>query len=106
MSGAGAGVDIVRTWADVCGRMKTKTRAARPDSKRVTVSLLPTLHARIMRAAPAHRVSNNRYAQMALEFFLDCEEAFGGPLTDQFRGMTVRHLKQTQEKLQQFLAEQ
>jgi hypothetical protein len=51
-------------------------------------------------------VSNNRYAQMALEFFLDCEEAFGGPLTDQFRGMTVRHLKQTQEKLQQFLAEQ
>jgi hypothetical protein len=94
---------LQRTFADA---MKKPTRAPRSDSKRVTISLLPTLHARLNRAAPAHRVSNNRYTQMALEFMLDCEEAFGGPMTDQFRGMTVRHLKQTQEKLQQFLAEQ
>jgi len=86
--------------------MKTTTKAARTDSKRVTISLLPKLHARVMRAAPAHRVSNNRYAQMALEFMLDCEDAFGGPMTEQFRTMTVRNLKKTQEKLQKFFSDE
>jgi predicted transcriptional regulator len=86
--------------------MKPTTKAAaRRDGKKVTVSLLPKTHARLNRAAPAHRVSNNRYVQMAIEFFLDCEEAFGGPLTPQFRDATVGQLRRTQEKLKQFLSE-
>jgi hypothetical protein len=100
-----AGVDLVRTLADVYGRMKKTTAAARRDDKKVTVSMLPKTHARLNRAAPAHRVSNNRYVQMAIEFFLDCEEAFGGPLTPQFRDATVGQLRRTQEKLKQFLSE-
>ena len=86
--------------------MKTTTKTSvRRDGKKVTVSLLPKTHTRLNRAAPAHRVSNNRYVQMALEFFLDCEEAFGGPITPQFRDATVQQLRRTQEKLKQFLAE-
>jgi hypothetical protein len=100
-----AGVDLVRTSADVHGRMKKTTAAVRRDDKKVTVSMLPKTHARLNRAAPAHRVSNNRYVQMAIEFFLDCEEAFGGPLTPQFRDATVQQLRRTQEKLKQFLSE-
>ena len=100
-----AGVDLVRTLADVYGRMKKTTAAARRDDKKVTVSMLPKTHARLNRAAPAHRVSNNRYVQMAIEFLLDCEEAFGGPLTPQFRDATVGQLRRTQEKLKQFLSE-
>jgi len=100
-----AGVDLVRTSADVRGRMKKTTAAVRRDDKKVTVSMLPKTHARLNRAAPAHRVSNNRYVQMAIEFFLDCEEAFGGPPTPQFRDATVGQLRRTQEKLKQFLAE-
>ena len=94
---------LERTFADA---MKPTTKAAaRRDGKKVTVSLLPKTHARLNRAAPAHRVSNNRYVQMAIEFFLDCEEAFGGPLTPQFRDATVGQLRRTQEKLKQFLSE-
>jgi hypothetical protein len=85
--------------------MKAKPTARR-DGRKVTISMVPALHARLNRAAPAHRVSNNRYVQMAIEFMLDCEEAFNGPMTDQFRAMTVRHVKKTQEKMQQFLAEE
>lgn len=99
-------VDNAWTTADGCGLMKTTAKtAARRDGKKVTVSLLPKTHSRLNRAAPAHRVSNNRYVQMAIEFLLDCEEAFGGPLTPQFRDATVEQLRRTQAKLKQFLAE-
>ncbi len=82
-----------------------KSKPLRRDNRKVTLSLLPKTYAALNRHAPSHGVSNNRYGQMAIEFLIECEEAFGGPLTEQFREMTVKHLGRTQEKLRQLLAE-
>lgn len=77
----------------------------RRDPRRATVTLTPGLYARLCRHAPAHGVSNNRYCQIALEFLLDCEEAFGGPVTEQIRQQTATRLKLAKEKFNKFLGE-
>ena len=48
-------------------------------------------HARLLRRAEAANLSASRYAGAAVDFLLDLEEAFGGPLTDQFRQMMVQN---------------
>jgi|694.fasta_scaffold34237_9 hypothetical protein len=83
--------------------MTTRTRADRKDSKSVTISLTPSDHARLLRHAPAHAVKNNKYAQLAIRFFMDCEDAFAGPLNEQFRAMLVRDAKGLSQKLAKLL---
>lgn len=82
-----------------------KSTTPRRDSKKTQISLTPGDYARLCRNAPAHGVSNNRYTQIALTFFLDCEEAFGGPMSEQLRQQTVARLKLAKEKFNKFLGE-
>ena len=65
--------------------MKKRTKADRTDSKSASVSMTPDDHARLARHTPAHGVKNNKYIQIALRFFMDCEDAFGGPMNADLR---------------------
>jgi hypothetical protein len=47
-------------------------------------------HARLLRHAGAANLSASKYAGVAVDFLLDLEESFGGPLTEQFRRMIVQ----------------
>ena len=77
----------------------------RRDAKKAGLTLTAGNHARLCRRAAAHGVSNNRYCQLALEFLLDCEDAFGGPLTEQFRAQTVNRFKLAREKFNKLISE-
>jgi hypothetical protein len=48
-------------------------------------------------------VKNNKYAQLAIRFFMDCEDAFAGPLNEQFRAMLIRDAKGLSQKLAKLL---
>jgi hypothetical protein len=69
--------------------MKTNTRLA-GARRSVHANVSSVNHARLLRHAEATNLSASRYAGVAVEFLLDLEEAFGGPLTDQFRRMMVQ----------------
>lgn len=71
--------------------MKKPTKADRTDSKSASVSMTPDDHARLARHAPAHGVKHNKYIQIALRFFMDCEDAFSSPMNADLRkAATVR----------------
>lgn len=71
--------------------MKKPTKADRTDSKSASVSMTPDDHARLARHTSAHGVKNNKYIQISMRFFMDCEDAFGGPLNlDLRKAATVR----------------
>jgi hypothetical protein len=59
--------------------------------KSVHANLSSSNHARLLRHAEATNLSASRYVGVAAEFLLDLEDAFGGPLTDQFRRMMVQN---------------
>jgi len=69
--------------------MKTNKRLAGPR-RSVHANLTSGNHARLVRHAEASNLSASKYAGVAVDFLLDLEEAFGGPLTEQFRRMLVQ----------------
>jgi hypothetical protein len=69
--------------------MKTNKRLT-GERRSVHANLTTGNHARLLRQAEASNLSASKYAGVAVEFLLDLEEAFGGPLTDQFRRMMVQ----------------
>ena len=62
-------------------------------------------HARLQRRAPAAHLSAAKYTSVALEFYLDLEDAFGGPMTDQFRDLILRSVSGMSAKLEKILTE-
>ena len=84
--------------------MKTRTKADRADSKSVTMSLTPADHTRLQRHAPAHGVKNNKYCQMAIQFLMDCEDAFGGPMNLDLRKAATVRVKSMGEKYRRMLS--
>jgi hypothetical protein len=56
-------------------------------------------HARLLRHAPATGLSAAKYTGTALEFYLDLEDAHGGPLTEQFRKMMLRSAAGAAQKI-------
>jgi hypothetical protein len=50
-------------------------------------------HARLLRHAPVTGLSASKYTGTALEFYLDLEDAFGGPLPEQFRASILNTAK-------------
>jgi hypothetical protein len=60
-------------------------------------------HVRLQRRAPASHLSAAKYAGVALEFYMDLEDAFGGPMTEQFRAMILRNVGGMASKLEKAL---
>jgi hypothetical protein len=57
-----------------------------------------------MRHAEAANLSASKYAGVAVDFLLDLEEAFGGPLTEQFRRLLVNSASKAQAALKKVLS--
>jgi hypothetical protein len=68
--------------------MKTNKRLV-GARRSVHANLSSGNHARLLRHAEAANLSASKYAGVAVDFLLDLEEAFGGPLTEQFRRMLI-----------------
>ena len=73
---------------------------ALPQARIVGVDLA----AHMLRHAEASNLSASKYAGVAVDFLLDLEEAFGGPLTEQFRRMLVGSANKAQVALKKLLA--
>lgn len=86
-------------------RMKANKGRLIATRKSVYANISDNTHARLQRRAPAAHLSSAKYAGVALEFYMDMEDAFGGPMTDQFRGMLLRNIAGMAAKLEKMLAE-
>jgi hypothetical protein len=60
-------------------------------------------HARMTRRAAAANLSAGKYGEVAMRFYMDIEDAFGGPMTDQFRAMILRQVGGMAAKLEKML---
>ena len=83
--------------------MKTNKRLV-GARRSVHANLSSGNHARLMRHAEAANLSASKYAGVAVDFLLDLEEAFGGPLTEQFRRLLVNSVSKAQIALKKVLA--
>ena len=72
--------------------MKTNKRLV-GARRSVHANLTAGNHARLLRHAEASNISASKYAGVAVDFLLDLEESFGGPLTEQFRRKMVSTAK-------------
>ena len=80
-----------------------KPRYARGDRKSYYINTTPAEHARAMRRAAASNLSVGKYGDVAVRFYMDIEDAFGGPMTDQFRAMILRQVGGMAAKLEKAL---
>lgn len=78
-------------------------RYSRGDRKGYYINLPTTEHARLTRHSAAASLSAGKYGEVGMKFFMDLEEAFGGPMTDQFRNMLLRNVGGMAAKLEQML---
>lgn len=60
-------------------------------------------HGRMQRRAAAANLSDSKYGAVAINFFADLEDAFGGPMTEQFRNMLLRNVGGMAAKLEKML---
>ena len=81
----------------------SKPRYARGDRKSYYINTTPSEHARAMRRAAAANLSVGKYGDVAVRFYMDIEDAFGGPMTDQFRAMILRQVGGMAAKLEKAL---
>lgn len=73
--------------------MKTKKPSRLVGQRKsVFANITDKTHARLLRRAPAANLSSAKYTGVALEFYMELEDAFGGPLTEQFRAMILRQV--------------
>jgi hypothetical protein len=61
------------------------------------------LHERMHRRAAAADHKAAKYVAVALEFYCDLEDAFGGPLTEQFRAMIIRNVGGMADRMEKAL---
>ena len=71
--------------------------------KSVFANISEKTHTRLQRRAPAAHLSSAKYSGVALEFYMDLEDAFGGPMTEQFRSMILRNVGGMAAKLEKAL---
>jgi hypothetical protein len=83
--------------------MKTNKRLA-GTRKSVHANLSTGNHARLLRRAEAANLSASKYSGVAVDFLLDLEDAFGGPLTEQFRRLLVNSASKAQAALKKVLS--
>ena len=78
-------------------------RYTKRDRSGLYVNMATQEHARMRRKASAANLSDSKYGAVAINFYADLEEAFGGPMTDQFRNMLLRNVGGMAAKLEQML---
>lgn len=88
--------------------MKTPTTKAPPryvrkDRKGCYINMPLGDHARMTRRAAAANLSAGKYGEVGMKFYMDLEDAFGGPMTEQFRGMILRNVGAMAAKLEKML---
>ena len=83
--------------------MKTNKRLV-GARRSVHANLSSGNHARLLRHAEAANLSASKYAGVAVDFLLDLEEGFGGPLTEQFRRLLVNSASKAQAALKKVLS--
>lgn len=71
--------------------------------KSVFANISDQAHARLQRRAPAAHLTAAKYTGVALTFYMDLEDAFGGPMTEQFRSMILRNVGGMAAKLEKAL---
>ena len=87
--------------------MKTQApktpRYVKKDRSGLYVNMATNDHARMRRRAAAANLSDSKYGAVAINFFADLEDAFGGPMTTQFRDMLLRNVGGMAAKLEKML---
>lgn len=78
--------------------MKTNKRLV-GTRKSVHANLSTGNHARLLRHAEAASLTASKYSGVAVGFLLDLEDAFGGPLSEQFRRMMVQNATKANQTL-------
>jgi hypothetical protein len=81
----------------------TKPRYAKDDRRGLFVNMNKADHARMQRRAAAANLSAAKYGDVAIRFYMDLEDAFGGPMTEQFRTMLLRNVGNMAAKLEKML---
>ena len=87
--------------------MKTKKPQAAfvRNRKGVYANLNDQDYLRLQRRAAAADHKPAKYVAIAVAFYMDLEDAFGGPLTEQFRAMIVRNVSGMAAKMEKLLKE-
>jgi hypothetical protein len=57
-------------------------------------------HAKLQRHAPATHLSAAKYTGLALTFYMDLEDAFGGPLPEQIKAMLLKSMAGRKDRLE------
>ena len=84
--------------------MKTqKPKRLVGSRKSVFANISGEAHARLQRRAPAAHLTSAKYTGLALEFYMDLEDSFGGPMTEQFRSMILRNVGTVAAKVEKLL---
>ena len=85
------------------GLMKPKSERLVGTRKSVFANIADSTHGRLQRRAAAAHLSAAKYTGVALDFYMDLEDAFGGPMADQFRSMILRNVGGMAAKLEKAL---
>lgn len=81
----------------------TAPRYVRRDRKGVYLNMGLGDHGRLVRRAAAANLSASKYGEVGMRFYMDLEDAFGGPMTEQFRNMLLRNVSTMAAKLEKML---
>jgi len=71
--------------------------------KSVFANITQDTHARLQRRSAAAHLSSAKYTGVALDFYMDLEDAFQGPLTEQFQAMILRNVGGMAAKMEKAL---
>ena len=82
---------------------KQKPKRLVGSRKSVFANISGEAHARLQRRAPAAHLTSAKYTGVALEFYMDIEDSFGGPLTEQLRSMILRNVGAVAAKVEKLL---
>jgi hypothetical protein len=85
-------------WSLWAHMEKKKTKRLVGSRLGVYANISAGTHARLLRHAPPTGLSASKYTGTALEFYLDLEDAHGGPLTEQFRKAILRRAADAAQK--------
>ena len=72
--------------------MKTAKKPQSKTTRGVYLNLDPRAKALMDKRAEAHNLKQSAYAMMAVREFMEIEEAFGGPIPQQFRALLQRNV--------------
>lgn len=80
--------------------------AKKTPRKGTFANLTDRTYARLQRRAAAADLKPARYVAVATEFLLDLEDAFGGPLNQQFRSMLLRNVSGMAARMEKALQQE